>query len=193
MFGAMLGPQAETAVLLDELTRLAGAQPASAETARQRYRDLKRSLAGLGPAEPELVFSKSEFFRRPLPDRAITGLLDTFGHEPPAGQRRELNFTPMGGAYNRVPAQATAFAHREERFLLEHVAAQPPGPPIAAPWVRRSWATVRPWGSGRVYPNFPDPDLTDPAAAYHGANHARLARAKRTYDPHRLLHFPQSL
>jgi len=193
MFGAMLGPEAETAALLAELTRLAGAPPVSAETARLRYRDLKRSLAGPGSAEPELIFSKSEFFRRPLPDRAISGLLDTFRHKPPPGQRRELNFTPMGGAYNQVSAESTAFAHREERFLLEHVAAQPPGPETAAPWARRSWAAVHPWGSGRVYPNFPDPDLTDPAQAYHGGNHARLALAKRTYDPHRLLRFPQSI
>ncbi len=73
-------------------------------------------------------------------------------------------------------------------FLLEHVA-----PMAGADWVRRSWACARPYGSGRVYPNFPDPDLPDPAAAYHGPNHARLVRARRRYDPLRLLHLPQSV
>jgi hypothetical protein len=29
-----------------------------------------------------------------------------------SAEHRELNFTPMGGAYNRVPADAKAFAHR---------------------------------------------------------------------------------
>lgn len=62
-----------------------------------------------------------------------------------------------------------------------------------AAWARRSWAIAHPFGSGRVYPNFPDPDLPDPAAAYHGPNHARLVRAKHRYDPLRLLRFPQSL
>ena len=59
----------------------------------------------------------------------------------------------MGGAYNRVAEDATAFAHRGERFLLEHVA------DAADPWVDRSWTTAHADGSGRVYPNFPDPAL----------------------------------
>jgi len=155
------------------------------------YRDLKRSLDTLGsaePAPPQPEISKSEFFRRPLTPSAIAGLLELFTADRPAGQRRELNFTPMGGAYNRVPEDATAFAHRHESFLLEHVA------PVAdADWVRRSWATAHPYGSGRVYPNFPDPDLPEPATAYHGPNYARLVRAKHRYDPLRLLHFPQSV
>ena len=35
----------------------------------------------------------------------------------------------MGGAYNRVAEDATAFAHRSERFLLEHIG------DAADPWV----------------------------------------------------------
>ena len=98
----------------------------------------------------------------------------------------ELNFTPMGGAYNRIPADATAFVHRGERFLLEHTGTD-------SERVRRSWTTAHPHASGRVYPNFPDPELTDWAGAYHGPDHARLAAIKRQYDPDRVFHFPQSL
>ena len=188
--GAMLGPEADTAALLAELIRLAGARPVTQNLASLRYRDLKCSLAGLGSAEPaQPVISKSEFFRRPLPARSVTELLDTFSQDRASGQYRELNFTPMGGAYNRVPAEATAFVHRSERFLLEHAAAGAD----AAPWVQQSWATAHPWGSGRVYPNFPDPDLANWTEAYHGSNHARLAAVKHAYDPQRLLHFHQSI
>jgi hypothetical protein len=36
------------------------------------------------------------------------------------------------------------------------------------------------WGSGRVFPNFADPEL-DPDA-YYGTNHDRLLQIKRRYD-----------
>ena len=101
--------------------------------------------------------------------------------------RRELAFTTMGGAYNRVAEDATAFAHRSERFLLQHIAA------ADDPWVDESWAIAHADGSGRVYPNFPDLALENWAAAYHGGNHPRLAAVKRAYDPHRLLDFPQAV
>lgn len=60
-------------------------------------------------------------------------------------------------------------------------------------WVTRSRACVHPWGSGRVYPNFPDPDLADWASACYGTNYERLVRVKRTYDPYSLFRFEQSL
>jgi hypothetical protein len=93
----------------------------------------------------------------------------------------------MGGAYNRVAEDATAFAHRGERFLLEHIS------DATDPWVDRSWATAHADGSGRVYPNFPDPALDDSAAAYHAGNHSRLAAVKNAYDPHQFFDFPQAI
>ena len=137
--------------------------------------------ASLSEGEPDnrIIHSKSEFFRNPLPPDAITQLLN-------AGC--ELNFTPMGGAYNRIPVDATAFPHRRERFLLEHA-----GPDRNA--VRRSWSIADPHASGGVYPNFPDSDLTDADAhtAYHGPNHPRLRDLKAKYDPSNVFHCPQSL
>jgi hypothetical protein len=195
MFGAMLGKQADAAARIADLV---GVHPASENQARLPYGELKRSLLGIGsagqPEEPAPIVSKSEFFRRSLPIRVIAELLDVFTRDRPAGERRELNFTPMGGAYNRVPADATAFVHRSERYLLEHVAAhRESGKEAATQWARRSRALVHPWGSGRVYQNFPDPDLTNWAEAYHGGNYARLARVERVYDPERLLHFHQAV
>jgi FAD/FMN-containing dehydrogenase len=128
--------------------------------------EVKRSFSDEDVQDDRVVYSKSEFFGSPLPRDTIAQLLA-------AGC--ELSFTPMGGAYNRVPADATAFAHRGERFLLEHAS-----PDRTA--VRRSWSVAHPHASGRLYPNFPDLDLTDPTA-YHGGNYERLLAIKQAYDP----------
>lgn len=152
------------------------------------YSQLKETLAGLDPPElPERVSrTRSEFFSRAMSDRTLASLLAQLDMPRTAG-RRQISFTTMGGAYNRVAQDATAFAHRGERFLLEHIAE------AGDPWLDSSWATAHADGSGRVYPNFPDPALDDWAGAYHAGNHPRLAAVKKTYDPRRFFDFPQAI
>jgi hypothetical protein len=144
------------------------------------------------------MFAKSEFFRRPLPPDAIAALVDSFADGRGGGHARELDFTPWGGAYNRTPTEATAFAHRSERFLLKHAVvldadAAAEERDAARDWLARSWSLVHPHGSGGVYPSFPDPDLTDWGRAYHDVNYERLTQVKRDYDPDDVFRFPQSL
>jgi FAD/FMN-containing dehydrogenase len=181
VMGALLGDRADAETLLAGLAARAGVGLGAAAYTTVPYRELKRSLAQ--SEEPVLAIYRSEFFRRSIPADTIAELLRML----PAGA--ELAFTPMGGAYNRVPSGATAFVHREERFLLEHIAPDESG----ALWMNRSWETAHPYASGRVYPNFPDPALTDWASAYHGENYERLTRIKHAYDPDRTFTFPQSL
>jgi FAD/FMN-containing dehydrogenase len=143
-------------------------------------------------------YSKSEFFRRPLPAEAIAALVEHLAKERVPGQSCELDLTPWGGSYNRVPADATAFAHRDELFLLQHTVIVDPDTSIAdreaaQRWLARSWASTRPWGTGGVYQNFPDPDLEDWAHAYYGTNYDRLVRAKARYDPDGFFSFHQSI
>jgi len=191
VFGAMLGTEADTAALLEELVARVGADPTSAVRKHQSYRATKRYLAEHGPGEKRPLghpFSKSEFFARRLPTDAVAALLENFSEGRVAGQSRELDFTPWGGAYNRVPADATAFVHRQARSLLKHAVVVDPGTPstereAARRWLARSWAAVHPWGTGGVYQNFADPDLDDWAHAYYGGNLDRLVRARAAYDP----------
>jgi FAD/FMN-containing dehydrogenase len=192
VFGAMLGGESETAELLEQLVDRVGADPASASRLEMPYRDAKRHLAEHAPAEEQPddahPYSKSEFFRRPLPAEAVSALVENISRERVPGQARELDFTPWSGAYNRVPADATAFVHRSELFLLKQAAvitsgSSPSERRAAESWLAGSWASVHPWGSGGVYPNFPDPALDDPGHAYFGTNYDRLVRIKQTYDP----------
>lgn len=52
-------------------------------------------------------------------------------------------------APDELTVNVTAFAHRSERFLLEHIG------DAADPWVDRSWATARADGSGLSTPTSP--------------------------------------
>jgi hypothetical protein len=152
------------------------------------YHHLKHTFAGLDPRDlpGRALRLRSEFFSHAMSGRTLASLLTQLG-DPRTTGRRQLTFTAMGGAYTRVAEDATAFAHRSERFLLEHIA------DAADPWVDRSWATAHADGSGRVYPNFPDPALDDWAAAYHAGNYPRLAAVKDAYDPLRFFDFPQAI
>ena len=199
--GAMLGTASDLGDLLDELAARVGVDPTSATFKHASYRQTKRYLAEHGPGDdrPEgHPYNKSEFFRELLPAEAITALLHNLSEGRRAGQSRELDFTPWAGAYDRVPTGATAFAHRDERFLLLQVAVVEPDAPAAEreaarDWLIRSWSSVHPWGTGNVYPNFPDPDLEDWASAYHGTNYERLSLIKAKYDPDGFFRFHQSI
>jgi FAD/FMN-containing dehydrogenase len=176
VFGAMLASEADTA---RELGRLAAHDPASASTTHLPYRETKSHMAEHGPGDeaPGHLFIKSEYFRQALPPDAVEALVDHVAEDRGPGQSRELDFTPWGGAYNRVPTGATAFAHREELFLLKHsVIAEPSAAGAARRWLERSYAITHPYGTGGVYPNFPDSDLDDWDEAYHGTNRDRLLK-----------------
>jgi hypothetical protein len=196
LFGSMIGSEAETAELLDDFVSVAGAEPASAERAHMRYGSLKNYLAERGPGDQEdedgRPYMKSEFFREPLPAGAVEALMELFIRARRPGEARKLDFMPWGGAYNRVPADATAFPHRDELFLLEHSVVVPAAFDTAATeaaraWLSDSWELMHPAGSGGVYGNFPDTDLPDEDRAYWGRNLDRVRRVKEKYDPEGVL------
>jgi FAD/FMN-containing dehydrogenase len=209
--GTVLEGEADAAELLGELVDGVGVDPVAASRRHMVHRAAKRYLEGLGsvedqpersgpeqPTPPSHLYTKSEFFRRSLPDETVAALIEHLTNGLTLGQSREVDFLPWGGAYNRVPTDATAFAHRSERFLVQHLVqvgadAAPAERDAARDWLARSWALVHPRGSGGVYPNFPDPDLQDWARAYHGTNYDRLRRVKAAYDPGGFFRFHQSL
>jgi FAD/FMN-containing dehydrogenase len=211
VYGALLGTESDATELLDGLVVRAGADPISASAEQLSFAETRQFWAelpigedgaGHGPharsEQPPYLFAKSEFFKRPLPAEAVAALLETFVQGRPTSESRELDFSPWGGAYNRVPPAATAFVHRDALFQLKHAAVVDPQASIGAKqaahrWVTRSWASVHRWGSGRVFQNFADPDLEDWAGAYYGSNYDRLVRVKARYDPAGFFHAHQSL
>ncbi len=152
LFGAATLGQASAGELLREFADQVGTAPAIELRTCMPYHHLKRTFAGLDPRDPpgRALRIRSEFFSQAMSDHTLASLLTQF-RGPRTTGRRQLTFTAMGGAYNRVAENATAFAHRGERFLLEHIS------DAADPWVDHSWAIAHADGSGRVYPNFPRP------------------------------------
>lgn len=147
---------------------------------------------------PGLRVTRSEFFDHPVPRDTIAGLVAGLVHERVEGQHRELEFVPWRGAIGRVPRDATAFAHRDARFMIRHAVLTgrraTDGQRLAASrWATSSWALAHSFGNGHVYPNYPDPDLADWEHAYYGTNLGRLREVKRAYDPVGAFRFGQSI
>jgi FAD/FMN-containing dehydrogenase len=94
----------------------------------------------------------------------------------------------LRGAFNRVPADATAFAHRDAEAFVSSAAFLPPDAPDEHEQrIIDSWSFVAEKLTG-TYGNFRlrlDPDVL--SLMYPPATAARLQEAKRRYDPDNVL------
>jgi FAD/FMN-containing dehydrogenase len=101
----------------------------------------------------------------------------------------------LGGAMARVPAEATAFAHRTSRILV-NVAAFYNGPddrPRREAWVKE-FATALHQGNPGAYVAFlADEGAARIRAAYPGSTWDRLAAVKARYDPDNLFRMNQNV
>ena len=103
---------------------------------------------------------------------------------------RAVQLRPLGGAMARVPVDATAFAHRKQRIMV-NVAAFYDGPddkPRREAWVTELGAALN-QGDGAAYVNFvADEGPERVRAAYPQPTWDRLVRVKSDYDPANLFH-----
>ncbi len=101
----------------------------------------------------------------------------------------------LGGAMSRVPADATAFAHRDSKIMVS-VAAFYDGPDDRAvrdAWVTELTASLQ-QGDDRAYVNFLGLDgEARIRAAYPGTTWDRLAAIKAEYDPTNLFRGNQNI
>jgi len=197
VFGAMLGTEVATVDLLDQLVAAVG-EPSTAIAQAMPHRAAVAHWAALGdrfrppdaagPRQRPYRLTKSEFFRQSIPADGLGALVNHFRAGAALSKERELSFIPWAGAYNRPAPDETAFPFRQERFMVQHAITVDPASIARAAsdadaWVTRSWELIHPWATGGVFPNFGDPALVDPAAAYYGPNFARLIEVKARYDP----------
>jgi FAD/FMN-containing dehydrogenase len=101
----------------------------------------------------------------------------------------------LGGAMARVPADATAYAHRTSRIMVNLAAVYPSAEekPSHEAWVTRFHEALR-QGDRGAYVNFVgDEGEAGVHAAYPEPTWARLAEIKRRYDPTNLFHLNQNI
>ena len=93
----------------------------------------------------------------------------------------------LGGAMARVPAEATAFAHRDKAFYLAIQKAWDDGlelrPERHVAWTEAFWRAIAPRTVGAYANLMGDEGEERVRAAYPPATYARLAEVKRRYDP----------
>ena len=100
-------------------------------------------------------------------------------------QMAAVEIRVLGGAMARVSADATAFAHRGSRIMV-NVAAMYERPDEAAvhePWVDALSAALRKGDDGAYVGFLRDEGEARVRAAYPGATWERLVAVKRRYDP----------
>ena len=142
-------------------------------------------------ANPSASTMRSGFFAA-LDDEAIETILGEMAAAPGAG----MDFTQirvLGGAMADVPAEATAFAHRDANLMVTVHAAHGEDRTDADAWTSRFFGALAPKANG-VYSNFLDDEgerrVRD---AYPSGTYERLTDVKRRYDPSNLFRRNQNI
>ncbi len=121
-----------------------------------------------------------------LTDAAIRDLLEQVGDLP--GDFTMIFLESLGGAIARVPADATAWPHRDAAFGFAVQAGwtNPADDEAHIAWVRAVHEAMAPHATGGVYVNYLDGDDSDRVDAAYGDHVRRLAEVKQRWDPDNL-------
>ena len=116
-------------------------------------------------------------------DAMIETILD-YGHSmtSPFGM---IELRVLGGAMARVPADATAFAHRDTPYLFAAINGydDPAEAERHVAWTRSLWQAVAPSTDGAYVNYLQDEGEARVREAYAPATYSRLEAVKRRYDP----------
>jgi FAD/FMN-containing dehydrogenase len=100
------------------------------------------------------------------------------------------------GAATRVPADATAFPHREPGFNLLVISewTEPAENDQNIAWARAAYDSMAPFTGGGRYVNYlGDEEGEGALEGAFGPNYTRLRQVKRQYDPANLFHQNQNI
>ncbi len=198
-----LAPELHGATVFFCMMAYAG-ELADADAALAPFRALATPHADLvGPAPYSSMYMAEESGERPsfsvrsrLMDHIGTDEAETIidAIERSDAPMRLGEIRVLGGAFARIPSEATAFAHRASRVMVSLIALS--SSPAEAErhdiWADKGIKALQ-QGPDRVYVNFMLEGTRRLGAAYPPATLKRLRAIKRQYDPDNLLRLNQNI
>ena len=213
MIGTWSGAPSGLAPVLDDLT--ASVPPSARSSSTLPYLDVAKLYAGCaghtaddctlqihgGILPRQASLAKSDFFDHRISAADVDAMLGRIEARSTPALRSSSGgvvFDAWGGEIAQIGSHATAFPHRQARFLAQEFVTFSNVPDDATVQVNRRWLTslwqaLRDSASGAAYVNYIDPELQGWARTYYGANLDRLVEVKRTYDPDDVFRFAQSV
>jgi FAD/FMN-containing dehydrogenase len=140
--------------------------------------------------DPMLAFGARNYWKTneftELADGALDTLIAGAGEVP--GPESEVFVASVGGAMGRVAGDATAFAGRDSRYVMNVHGRWRDAADDAKvrTWARKLFDATSPFATGGGYVNFMTADEQARVASAYGANYERLQEVKRRYDPDNL-------
>ena len=167
------------------------ARPVAELVGEMPYAALNSAFDALYP--PGLQHYWKTAYAAELTDEAIAVHME-YGPRVPA-VNCAVHLYPINGAVREVPAEATAFGHRDANFapVIAGMWPDPAQNEENIRWVRDYYAALQPHSQAGGYINFASPDDQDKVAENYGANYRRLVEVKRRYDPDNLFHLNQNI
>jgi FAD/FMN-containing dehydrogenase len=182
--------------------------PAAGEKAVAPFKAIGKPIADVvGPApfaawqtafDPLLTPGERNYWKShdfiELADGFLDVLVKAVRHLP--SPQCEVFVGNLGGAINRVPADATAYPHRNVNFVMNvHTRWSSPSDDAACiAWARSLYDAAAPFATGGVYVNFmPEDETQRVRAGAYGPNYDRLAKIKGKYDPRNLFRMNQNV
>jgi hypothetical protein len=147
---------------------------------------------------PEHFQERSTFVTGVLDSRALEVAFTFLRSWPGTFAFGDLRFFQTGGEINSKRPDATAYVHRNNRWLmLVGLYWQADDPPERLArnheWQNAFYAAMLPFSTHGAYQNFADPSLQDWAKAYYGSNLDKLRQVKAAVDPSQLFRFAQAI
>ncbi len=180
LFVCDTGPIAEAE---KRVAALKGFRKTVGDTCQRRSYVSQQSLLDATQPKGRRYYWKSEYMPALTAATATKAMAHAAAIIPP---HSAVIFFPIGAQIGRLPADASAVGNREARWVLNISGAwdKPEDDARQMEWARACWRDMREFSTGGTYVNFLTEDEGDDRTrAAYGANHERLVKLKREWDP----------